>query len=575
MVLAMTRGFALLQAIVLVVAGAPAARTAETGLRFVDAAEAWGVAFRHRHGGRGDYYMIETMGSGVVAFDYDGDGDDDLLFVDSGDPRPYGGAPGRSTLLRNDLGMFTDVTDASGIRLDSYGMGAVSGDIDGDGDIDLYLTAFGPNRLFLNNGDGSFRAAPEPTAGDPSWSTSAALGDVDLDGDLDLYVTNYVDFSYDNNQLCGQPERGRRSYCHPDVYNGLPDRFYRNDRQEGGPVVFTEATTETGFPGARGAGLGVVMADLDNDRRPDIYVANDMDPNLLFLNRTSGDSTSPGGLEDVALLAGAALSDRGEPEAGMGIAVGDIDGNGFADLVVTHLDRQTNALYSNRGDGHFLEHRFVAGIAEPSMPWVGFGVDLADLDLDGDLDLAVANGHVIHTGSGFDDHAGAAYAQPNQLLENLGGRFVEVDGGGLAAVRVSRGLATADFDLDGDVDLVISNCNDRAEIYRNESVRGGQPLQVALLDRTASNTRAIGAVLELTTGAVVQRREVRAGSSYLSQNSLTQSFGVPKPQFPARHPAPTARPDGSGAVELLVRWPRQGGLRLAGLEPGRRVRLTR
>ncbi len=570
MVLALTSG------LVLVLAGAPdgagpAARTSAGGLRFVDAADAWGIDFRHRHGGRGEYYMIETMGSGVVAFDYDGDGDDDLLFVDSGEPAPYDGVPGRTTLLRNDGGTFADVTDASGIRLDSYGMGATAGDLDGDGNPDLYLTAFGPNRLFLNRGDGAFCAAPPGTIPeDDLWSASAALGDVDRDGDLDLYVTNYVDFSYDRNPPCGQPDRGLRSYCHPDVYDGLPDRFYRNDRREGSAFALVDASLEAGLDGARGAGLGVVIADLDNDRRPDIYVANDMDANLLFLNRDAGDGAR---FEDVALLAGAALSNRGEPEAGMGIAAGDVDGNGFDDLIVTHLDRQTNALYANRGDGIFLERRFDAGIAGPSTPWVGFGVDLADFDLDGDLDLAVANGHVSHGASSVsrnEDPTGAVFAQPNQLFENLGGRFAEVEGAGISAVRTSRGLATADFDLDGDPDLVVSSCNDLAEVYRNESVRGGRPLQVDLLDRTVPNARAVGAVLTLTSGQRIQRREVRAGSSYLSRNSLTQIFGIPESTSLNEEGASSG-----GDIALLVRWPRGASLRLPGLDPGQRLRIVR
>ena len=538
--------------------------SASDGIRFVDTADAWAVGFHHRHGGQGEFYMIETLGSGVAAFDYDGDGDDDLLFVDSGEPSPHGRKPGRTTLLRNDGGRFVDVTEASGVQLDSYGMGAVTGDVDGDGDPDLYLTAFGPNRLFVNEGDGTFTAAQQETgAADPSWSTSAALGDVDLDGDLDLYVANYVDFSHDNNVACGRPESGLRSYCHPDVYNGLADRFYRNEHRRGGDPLFVDATAEFGLGEARSAGLGVVITDLNDDRRPDIYVANDMDPNLHFLNRSTGNGLR---FADDALLAGTALSRRGEAEAGMGIAVGDIDGNGFEDLVVTHLDKQTNALYSNQGNGLFLEHRFVAGIAEPSLPWVGFGVALADFDLDGDLDLVIANGHVIHDISAREPRNDALGAQPNQLLENRGGRFTEIEDSGLSGNRVSRGLAVADFDLDGDPDLVISNCNQRAEVYRNESTRKGEAVQVDLLDRESANPRAIGAVLEVRSRTAVQRRGIRAGSSYLSQSSTTRTFGI----------APSANEaDDPETVELRVQWPGQGSLQLPGLPIGRRLRVVR
>ena len=537
------------------------------GIRFVDAADTWGVGFRHRNGAGGDFFMIETLGGGVVAFDYDGDGDDDLLFVDSGQPAPYGGEPGATTLLRNDGGRFTDVTETSGLHLDSYGMGAVAGDVDGDGDPDLYLTAFGPNRLWLNDGDGSFSPAPaDGAAADPSWSASAALGDVDLDGDLDLYVTNYVDFGYDNNKVCGVEEAGRRSYCHPDVYEDLQDRFYRNELAERRDATFADATAATGIEGARGAGLGVVITDLDGDRRPDVYVANDMDANFHFLNRTGNGALR---FVDDALLAGTALSHRGQPEAGMGIAVGDIDANGFDDLVVTHLDRETNALYANRGDGVFLDRRFAAGIAEPSQPYVGFGVDLADFDLDGDLDLAIANGHVLHDISEHAQGPRETYAQPNQILENLGGRFQPVPGAGLSAAGVSRGLATADLDLDGDLDLAIANCNGPAEVYANESDRLGGSLRVDLFDRESTNRRGIGAVLELGTETETQRREVRAGSSYLSRNSLTQSFGVPFGDG-------GAAPEEAGAtVSLDVLWPGAATLRLAGLPTDARIRVVR
>ena len=537
------------------------------GIRFVDAADAWGVQFRHRNGSQGDFYMIETLGGGVVAFDYDSDGDDDLLFVDSGQPTPYGDEPGRTTLLRNDGGRFTDVTEASGLSLDSYGMGAAAGDIDGDGDPDLYLTAFGPNRLWFNDGDGAFTPAPvEGAAADPSWSGSAAFGDLDMDGDLDLYVTNYLDFGYDNNKVCGVEKAGRRSYCHPNVYDDLQDRFYRNELVEQGEAAFVDATADTGIEGARGAGLGVVITDLDGDRRPDIYVANDMDANFHFLNRIEDGALR---FVDDALLAGTALSHRGQPEAGMGIAVGDIDGNGFDDLIVTHLDRETNALYSNRGDGVFLDQRFAAGIAEPSQPYVGFGVDLADFDLDGDLDLAVANGHVLHDVSGHPQRPGAAHAQPNQVLENRDSRFQLVPEGGLSALGVSRGLVTADLDQDGDLDLVVANCNGPAEVYANETTRRGASLRVDLLDRRNANRRGVGAVLELRTGSGSQRREIRAGSSYLSQNSLTQTFGIPFGD------GATAREEEDAGVRLDVLWLHGAALRLLGLPSDTRIRVVR
>ncbi len=537
------------------------------GIRFVDAAETWNVRFHHRNGAGGDFFMIETLSGGVVAFDYDGDGDDDLLFVDSGQPEPYGAEPGTTTLLRNDGGTFTDVTEASGLQLDSYGMGAVAGDVDGDGDPDLYLTAFGPNRLWLNDGDGAFSPAPaEGAAADASWSASAAFGDVDLDGDLDLYVTNYVDFGYDNNKVCGVEEAGRRSYCHPDVYSAQQDRFYRNELVESGGPTFVDATADAGIEGVLGAGLGVVITDLDGDRRPDIYVANDMDANFHFLNRS--ENGAPRFVDD-ALLAGTALSHRGQPEAGMGIAVGDVDSNGFDDLILTHLDRQTNALYSNRGDGVFLDRRFAAGIAEPSQPYVGFGVDLADFDLDGDLDLAVANGHVLHDISDHAQRPGDTYAQPNQLLENQGRRFQEVQPSGLSALGVSRGLATADFDLDGDLDLAIANCNGPAEVYANESSRQGESLRVDLVDRRTANRRGIGAAIRLQTGPRSQRREVRAGSSYLSRNSLTQTFGIPS----GDGGSPDEDEDADAFLDVL--WPDGGSLRLLGLPSGARLRVVR
>jgi len=525
-------------------------------IRFRDAAAAWGIDFRHHHGGTGQLYMIETMGSGVVVFDYDGDGDRDVFFVDSGALPGYRGETPRSRLFRNDGGRFADVTAASGIAVATYGMGATAGDADGDGDLDLYVTGFGPNQLLLNDGDGSFTDVTATAGtGDPLWSASAAFADADGDGDLDLYVTNYVDFSFDNNPICGNQERGARSYCHPEVYNPLPDRFYLN-RGPGadGIVRFDDATRAAGFGDARGNGLGVAWSDFDGDGRQDLYVANDKTANFLFLNRGTGDDGMPR-FEEVALVSGAALSDAGQEEAGMGIAVGDATGDGRPDLVVTHLDLETNAFYVNQG-GLFLDRRFPSQIGPASHLMVGFGTAFADLDQDGDLDLVIANGHIIHNVELFAN--GSTYKQPNQALENLGGgRFRLLPEAGLEAVRSSRGLAVGDLDGDGDLDLAINNSNDLCEVYENVTAASGAWLQLDLADRHTANRFGIGARLELIAGGRRQVGEVRTASSYLSQNDLTYHAGI----------------GDAAAAELRLRWPDGRRQTLRRLPAGHRLRL--
>jgi hypothetical protein len=487
------------------------------GIKLREVSKEWGIDFHHHNGGSGQRYMVETMVGGVVMFDFDGDGDEDLFFVDGGSLPGYTGEPARSRLFRNDgNGHFVDWTERSGIKVTTYGSGGTAGDIDGDGNLDLFVTGFGGDQLFRNNGDGTFTdVTAKAGVADPLWSSSAAFADVDHDGDLDLLVVNYVDFSLTNNKFCGDPKRNLRAYCHPDVYNGQPVRFFRNR----GDGTFEDATQSAGFGGAVGPGLGVVFGDVDNDGWEDVYIANDTKPNFLFRNKGNGT------FEDISLLSGTQLGERGQPEAGMGVDMGDYDGDGLLDIIVTNFAQETNALYKNLGGGAFLDTRSPAGIAEPSLPFLGFGVAFADLDQDGDLDLVVANGHIQDNTAELNP--GTQYAQRKQVYENLGnGKFREDKGTGMDAERVSRGLAVGDLDGDGDLDLVFNNSNQPCEVYENVTA-GGHWLQVNFA-APAGNRFAIGARLELEAGGKKQIRDVKTASSYASQNALAVHFGMGK-----------------------------------------------
>jgi hypothetical protein len=489
--------------------------------RFTNNAPADGLDFRHVNGGTPDRHLLEIMGSGGLFFDYNEDGWADVFIVDGGslvDAKVD--ATARDRLYRNrGNGTFEDVSASSGIVHAGYGMGACAADYDNDGWTDLYVTAVGPNRLYHNDGGKRFSdvTARAGVAGSPVFSTSCAFLDADRDGDVDLFVVNYVDARIDNNAFCGDTAKKIRIYCHPLNFAPLQNVLYRNN----GNGTFTDVSRESGIAGHKGNGLGVVSGDYDDDGLPDVFVANDTTPNFLFHNEGRGV------FKEVALPSGVAVAADGRPRAGMGTDFGDYDGDGDLDLFVTNHEMEAHTLFRNLGKGLFEDVTFPSGVGPPTLPFVGFGAGFLDVDNDTDLDLAVVNGHVMNSASHF--RPGAKEAQRNLLLRNEGnGRFTDVTrqaGPGFEIENVSRTLAAADVDNDGDLDLLVTNNAGVADLLRNGGVQGSNSLLVRLAG-TQSNRSAIGARLRLTAGGRTQVREVRSGSSYLGQHDLRVHIGL-------------------------------------------------
>ena len=493
----------------------------DTPVQFSNIAEKAGIHFRHENGATPEKYLPETMGAGALFFDYNNDGWLDVLLVNGGSfVDKQAAAAARHRLYRNTGdGKFEDVTESSGIGISGFGMGGCAADYDNDGWTDLYVTAVGGNKLYHNNGDGTFTDVTR-VAGVAAgmWSASCAWGDIDNDGYADLYVTRYVDFTVQNNKVCPLVER-QPAYCHPNVYNALPDILYHNN----GDGTFTDISRESGIGVVAGNGLGVVFGDYDNDGWVDIYVANDSTPNFLFHNKGGGV------FEEVGLRAGVAVSAGGKPMAGMGADMGDIDGDGLLDIFVTNLSQQTHNLYRNLGKGLFDDITFQSGVGRMTLPFVGFGTAFLDYDNDMDLDLAIANGDVIDNVGLLRDQA--TYEQLNLLLRNDGaGRFTDAgpeSGPGFALKKPSRALAVGDIDNDGDLDILITNIGQSPDLLRND---GGNRLNSLLVRTigTKSTRDGIGARLKLTVDGKVLRRDVKAGSSYLAQNDPRIHFGMGK-----------------------------------------------
>jgi hypothetical protein len=502
-------------------------------IQFVDVTEEVGVSFVHENGASGRKFMVETFCGGCGVFDYDGDGDLDLYFV-NGAALPgfeLEAAP-RNRLYRNDGAVsgwtFTDVTTQAGVGDAGYGFGCSIGDYDNDGDLDLYVTNFGPNVLYLNNGDGTFTDVTEEAGvGDDRLNTSAAFVDTDQDGDLDLFVCSYTNFDLNDGQVCTQAD-GSIIYCGPENYFGSSDKLYRNN----GDGTFSDVSKEAGIYSEEGKGLGVIATDHDGDGDVDIFVANDLVENFLFEN------VGAGKFEEIALISGMAYNETGRPEAGMGVDFADVDGDGLQDVLIGHFDQETSTLYKNEGAGLFTDVTPTTGLGPPTWHVVTFGLLFLDADNDGDSDVAAANGHVIDNIERVSDDQ--TYKQRNQIYQNVGGgKFEDITaraGPGLEHVKASRGLAAGDIDRDGDIDLLVLNVLDKADVLRNDSEHTNHWLSVRAVggargmvrngNRNLTNRDGIGARIVVKTDDRTQVKDVHSSASYMSANPREVHFGL-------------------------------------------------
>ena len=488
------------------------------GFRLVDVTQAAGLSFRHNNGAYGGKLLPETLGSGCAFLDYDGDGWQDILLVNGMD------WPGhqrrRSTLAlykNNRNGTFTDVTKAARLDVEMYGMGVAVGDFNNDGFPDLFITCVGQSRLFRNTGTGAFVDVTRASGlgGREAFSTSAMWVDIDRDGHLDLFVCNYVRWSLERDVFCSLDGR-QKSYCTPEAYRGETCWLFRNR----GNGTFEDITATCGIFDSGSKALGVALLDDDEDGWPDIFVANDTEPNKLYRNQRNGR------FKDIGLAAGVALSEDGKARAGMGVDAADYDNSGHVSLAITNFEGEMLGLYRADQAGHYRDIATRAGVGLPSKNRLGFGCVFADLDLDGDQDLIVANGHIDDTVRNIPGNLGSA--QPPHLFLNDRGSFRDVAasvGGGFEQPRVGRGLAFGDFDRDGDVDLLMTTNNGPAVLFRNDRVSQNRSLRLRLVG-TESNRDGIGATVRIMHGGITQARMVRSGSSYLSQSELPLTFGV-------------------------------------------------
>jgi len=500
----------------LMIAGA--ALSAAGPVVFVDATAAAGIAFVHSHGGFGKKYLPETIGSGVVFFDMDADGWQDVLLVNAKSLNPSApGAKRTPALYRNVKGVFTDVTRGSGLDVEIYGIGGTSADFDDDGRADLYVTALGGNRLLRNLGGGRFSdVTKQAGVADGGFSTSALWFDYDKDGRLDLFVANYVQWTPATDLHCTLDGKNK-SYCTPESYKGQSPSLYRNR----GDGTFENVTRKAGVYDTSSKGLGAAMLDFDGDGWMDLFVANDTEPNRLYRNRHNGT------FEDVAVGAGVAFSQQGVARAGMGVDAADYDGSGRPSIIVGNFSNEMMALYHNEGKGLFIDDAPRLAIGRATLLTLTFGCFFFDYDLDGHPDIFAANGHVS------DDiekvQSRVTYAQPPHLFRNVGGKQFEDAraqvGEAFGRPMVARGAAYADYDNDGDLDVLINVNNGAARLLRNDGGNRSNVVRIQTIG-SASNRDGIGARVEVMFAGRRAWQIVKTGSSYASQSELALTFGL-------------------------------------------------
>jgi hypothetical protein len=490
-------------------------------MRFLDVTQQTGITFEHSTGFSGQYHIAETVCAGLATFDYDDDGDIDIYFLNSATPKGSSArAPLQNALYRNDgQWHFTDVTRTAGVGDMGFGLGVTVADYDNDGDQDLYLNNHGPNVLYRNNGDGTFSDVTREAgvANGDAVGAGANFLDIEGDGDVDLYVSNYV--ACLKAKTYQSTRAGHPAYLGPAaaLYKKTRDTLYRNN----GDGTFTDISDRSGIGAHQGAGMGTVCGDIDNDQDADIIVANDMSGNFLFLNDGQGH------FDEMGLIASIAYDEHGEEQGSMGVALGDYDNDGWLDLCVTAYQDQWGPFYRNLGEGLFEDVTVQTGAAAGTVSSVTWGSGLVDFDQDGHRDLFVACGHLQPNIESYDDRT--TYNQVNRLYRNTGkGRFIEVSnqsGSGLQVKLTSRGAAFEDFDDDGDVDIAILNSGQRPTLLKNDSPSLGHWLQVRL-QGTNTNRDGVGARVKVQAGDLALIDEIHSGRGYQSHYGTRLHFGL-------------------------------------------------